>query len=107
MGRGLGAGGSLPGRGPRKRVADDLRPLAKDSAHLTAQAGHRAGAKRAGRHAQRSQIDVTIKGSTEQLLEEMKGFHWMTCYGDYLRESGYALKKVGVDWCSVTPTKMA
>jgi hypothetical protein len=25
----------------------------------------------------------------------------MTCYGDYLRETGYALKKVGVDWLKV------
>jgi len=22
----------------------------------------------------------------------------MTCYGDYLRETGYALGKVGVEW---------
>jgi hypothetical protein len=49
----------------------------------------------------RSQIDVQIKGDTNKLLEEMKGFHWMTCYGDYLRETGYALKKVGVDWLKV------
>jgi hypothetical protein len=26
------------------------------------------------------------------------GFHWMTVYGDYLRETGYALKKVAIDW---------
>ena len=44
----------------------------------------------------RSQIDVKIKGSCEKLAREMKGFHWMTCYGSYLRETGYALKKVGV-----------
>ena len=49
----------------------------------------------------RSQIDVQIKGDTSKLLEEMKGFHWMTSYGDYLRETGYALKKVGVDWLKV------
>jgi hypothetical protein len=49
----------------------------------------------------RSQIDVAIKGDTQKLLEEMKGFHWMTCYGDYLRESAYALKKLGVEWVKV------
>jgi hypothetical protein len=28
----------------------------------------------------------------------MPGFHWMTCYGDYTREVGYALKKVNIEW---------
>jgi L-fucose isomerase-like protein len=46
----------------------------------------------------RSQIDVEIHGDQSQLLKEMKGFHWMTCYGDYLEETGFALRKVGVDW---------
>jgi hypothetical protein len=50
----------------------------------------------------RSQTDVEIRGSTDRLLEEMKGFHWMMSYGDYLKESGYALKKVGVDWLNVS-----
>lgn len=45
----------------------------------------------------RSQIDVQFKGSTERLLAEMKGFHWMTSYGDYVAEAGYALSKVGVE----------
>jgi hypothetical protein len=27
----------------------------------------------------------------------MKGFHWMTCYGDHLKECSYALRKVGVE----------
>jgi len=53
-------------------------------------------------HICRSQIDVTIKGNTNKLLEEMRGFHWMTCYGSYLRETGYALKKLGVDWLNVS-----
>ncbi|MCL4852358.1 MAG: hypothetical protein KJZ78_13365, partial [Bryobacteraceae bacterium] len=44
----------------------------------------------------RSQIDVTIKGDTDTLLEEMKGFHWMTSYGSYLRETQYALSKIGI-----------
>jgi len=49
----------------------------------------------------RSQVDVQIHGSTEKLLEQMKGFHWMACYGNYLKEVGYALKKVGVSWAVV------
>jgi L-fucose isomerase-like protein len=44
----------------------------------------------------RSQIDVGFKGDTQKLLGEMGGFHWMTSYGDYVRESEYALKKLGV-----------
>lgn len=49
----------------------------------------------------RSQTDIAIKGDTQKLLEQMKGFHWMTCYGDWLRETGYALHKLGVDWVKV------
>lgn len=50
----------------------------------------------------RSQIDVDIEGDWMKLLEDMQGFHWMTCYGDYLREVGYALKKVGIQWQNIT-----
>ncbi|HNQ89539.1 MAG TPA: sugar isomerase [Verrucomicrobiota bacterium] len=50
----------------------------------------------------RSQIDVRVHGNTTALLEEMKGFHWMTCYGSYLRETGYALRKIGVDLRNVS-----
>lgn len=49
----------------------------------------------------RSQVDVAFKGSTEKLVEEMRGFHWMASYGSYLKETGYALKKLGVDWLVV------
>ena len=28
----------------------------------------------------------------------MPGFHWMTAYGDYLKEVGYALRRVDIDW---------
>jgi len=45
----------------------------------------------------RDQIDVGFQGDTGKLLREMKGFHWMTCYGTYVNETAYALKKLGVD----------
>lgn len=45
----------------------------------------------------RSQIDVRILGNAEKLLDDMKGFHWMTSYGNYLRETQYALRKAGVN----------
>ena len=50
----------------------------------------------------RSQIDLEIEGDWKRLLEDMQGFHWMTCYGDYLREVGYALKKIGIEWDNIT-----
>ncbi|HOJ54943.1 MAG TPA: sugar isomerase [Phycisphaerae bacterium] len=46
----------------------------------------------------RSQTDITIEGDWHKLLEEMRGFHWMTCYGDCTREVGYAIKKLGIEW---------
>lgn len=46
----------------------------------------------------RTQLEVGIQGDEARLRRELRGFHWMVCYGDYLREVGYALKKAGVDW---------
>ncbi len=55
----------------------------------------------------RSQIDVRIQGDSNALLEEMKGFHWMMSYGSYLRETGYALGKVGVHFHNVSAARPA
>ena len=49
----------------------------------------------------RSQVDIGIKGDTRKLVEEIRGFHWMTAYGVYLREVGYAVKKNNTDWLTV------
>ncbi|UCE46669.1 MAG: hypothetical protein JSW47_13730 [Phycisphaerales bacterium] len=47
----------------------------------------------------RSQIDIAIDGDSRRLLTDMQGFHVQVCYGDYLREVGYALKKIGkIEW---------
>lgn len=46
----------------------------------------------------RSQIDVGFSCDSKMLAERMPGFHWMTCYGDYSREIGYALKRLGIEW---------
>lgn len=46
----------------------------------------------------RSQIDMRIHGDPQALMQDMKGFHWMTSYGVYLRECQYALGKVGVEF---------
>jgi hypothetical protein len=55
----------------------------------------------------RSQIDVQINGDGEKLIAETRGFHWMASYGNYLKEIGYALKKVGVDWMNLSKTARA
>ncbi len=57
----------------------------------------------------RSQIDVRIEGDAHALLQEMKGFHWMTAYGEYLRETEFALGKLGVSLLNISegPAKMA
>jgi hypothetical protein len=46
----------------------------------------------------RSQIDVRFSCDSRKLAERMPGFHWMTAYGDHSRETGYALKRVGITW---------
>jgi len=46
----------------------------------------------------RSQVDIEVEGDWRELLKEMRGFHWMIAYGDYLREIGYALSKIGIKW---------
>jgi hypothetical protein len=46
----------------------------------------------------RCQIDVAYKFPDARLAENMPGFHWMTCYGDYVREIGYALKRTPIAW---------
>lgn len=46
----------------------------------------------------RSQIDIRYTCDDRTLARRMPGFHWMTGYGDYSRELGYALKRVGIEW---------
>ena len=46
----------------------------------------------------RSQIDIGYKGDDRLLARRMPGFHWMTAYGDWTREVGYALKRVAIEW---------
>jgi len=44
----------------------------------------------------RSQIDIGYA------CDDLKLAHWMTGYGDYMKELGYALKKVGIEWENLT-----
>lgn len=55
----------------------------------------------------RSQIEMKVHGDANALLEQMKGFHWMMAYGDHLKETGYALRKLGVALQNVSQVKAA
>jgi len=46
----------------------------------------------------RSQIDIRFECDSQLLAERMPGFHWMMVYGDYLREAGYALKRIPIQF---------
>jgi len=48
-----------------------------------------------------TQIDLRYKVPSEVLANRMQGFHWMLGYGDYLKEMGYALRRVGIDWSNL------
>jgi hypothetical protein len=43
----------------------------------------------------RSQMEILIDGDSKRLTRELQGFHTQIVYGDYTRELGYALKKLG------------
>ena len=45
----------------------------------------------------RCQIDIRFDADSRTVAERMPGFHWMMVYGDYLREAGYALKKIPIE----------
>lgn len=52
----------------------------------------------------RSQQDVEIQGDWRRLIAETRDSHWMMVYGDYLREAGYAARKIGLTWENVSDT---
>jgi hypothetical protein len=46
----------------------------------------------------RSQQDVEIQGDWKRLTNEVRDSHWVMAYGDYLKELGYAARKLGLQW---------
>lgn len=46
----------------------------------------------------RSQQVVRIAGDWRRLLDEVRDSHWVMAYGDWLREAGYAARRVGIRW---------
>jgi hypothetical protein len=50
----------------------------------------------------RSQQDVEIQGDWQKLVREVRDSHWVMVYGDYLRELGYAARKLGMEWVALS-----
>jgi L-fucose isomerase-like protein len=55
----------------------------------------------------RTQFDIRYEFPDMLLAERVPGFHWITCFGDYRKEVGYALRRAGVEWENLDeiPTK--
>ncbi|MFB3787064.1 MAG: twin-arginine translocation signal domain-containing protein [bacterium] len=53
----------------------------------------------------RSQMNIEVDGDRRALLKEMEGFHAQVVYGDYLKETGYALRRLGkLEWRNFSET---
>lgn len=50
----------------------------------------------------RSQQDVRIQGDWEKLLKEVRDSHWVMAYGDHLKELGFASRRIGIRWETVS-----
>ena len=50
----------------------------------------------------RSQQDVEIQGDWRRLKSEARDSHWVMVYGDYLREVGFAARKLSFEWENVS-----
>ncbi|MCR4415371.1 MAG: hypothetical protein NUV77_23415 [Thermoguttaceae bacterium] len=51
----------------------------------------------------RTQVEVRYGASSLALAKRMHGYRWALALGDYLREVGYALRRVGIAWDCLTP----
>jgi hypothetical protein len=49
----------------------------------------------------RSQQDVEIQGEWKRLIREVRDSHWVSAYGDFLDEAGFAARKLGIQWESL------
>lgn len=46
----------------------------------------------------RTQLEVAFEGATTKLASNIRGWHWIICEGDHLREVAYAVTKAGLQW---------
>ena len=50
----------------------------------------------------RSQQDVEIQGDWKKLKKEVRDSHWVSVYGDYLKECGFAARKLALQWENIS-----
>jgi hypothetical protein len=50
----------------------------------------------------RAQVDVELEADTQDVVQNLRGFHCMLAYGDHTREVAYAAKKVGINVQTLT-----
>lgn len=50
----------------------------------------------------RSQQDVKIIGNWRKLKSEVRDSHWISAYGDYLKEAGCAARKLNLTWDNIS-----
>lgn len=50
----------------------------------------------------RSQQDVRIQGDWKKLVSEVRDSHWLMVYGDWLKEIGYASRKLDMRWDNIS-----
>ena len=55
----------------------------------------------------RTQVDIRYTCPSSLLAERMPGFHWMFGYGNYMKELGYALRRVGIEWDNLDKVPVA
>jgi hypothetical protein len=46
----------------------------------------------------RTQWEVSFHARAEDLVRQIRGWHWLLCEGDSLRETAYAVRKAGLEW---------
>jgi L-fucose isomerase-like protein len=51
----------------------------------------------------RTQWEIAFEGDTQVLAENVRGWHWVLCEGDYLKEVAYAVRKAGLGF--IVPAK--
>ncbi len=49
----------------------------------------------------RTQVEVAFEGDTDKLAQNIRGWHWMLCEGDYVKEAAYAAHKAGLEWVKI------
>ncbi len=92
----VGLRGRPQGRDAQGPDADQHRPRLQGRALARACRARSSSARSCPSAARRS--TSASRATSRTLAKRMPGFHWMTGYGDYHAELGYALKRVGIEW---------